>query len=227
MTGESYDFDQLMRQLVDANSWLADLGYSGNHRVRKYYSTLKRVIDAQNTGIFETFRPGLSPREEREFFWSLVDGDELSRALISLRQVPGLDIRHQLDRMLKGPVDVLEERADSGKATNDARNIAFELIMTGRLVASGFRPYVDKGPDIQFEFAGLQVAVQCKRLFSAKGLEKRTREAARQLDSATHADLKLAAISLSRLLTTGDPRALPPLTNGSAIFPYLRSRFSR
>ena len=76
--------------------------------------------------------------------------------------------------------------------------------MGGRLAAAGFSPFFDKGPDLLFEFAGLKVAVQCKRPFSASGLERNIRKAISQLEEAK-AELGLIAISVSRLLNPGDP----------------------
>jgi hypothetical protein len=99
----------------------------------------------------------------------------------------------------------------------------FELIMAGRLAGGGFQPSFDKGPDVHVEFAGLQLAMECKRPFSASGLEENIRKAIRQLKQGT-ADLNIIAVSVSRLINSGDPHSIPELPRHELGHPYLEAR---
>ena len=124
-----------------------------------------------------------------------------------------------IERALRGPADLFLE--DAGNSVG--RNFMFELLMAGRLAATGFIPSFDKGPDVQFEFAGLQVAIQCKRPFSTSGLEQNIRKALHQLEEAK-TDLRLIAISVSRILNPGDPEDIPEVLHTELGHSYLQAR---
>jgi hypothetical protein len=163
------------------------------------------MIEVEASGGIEALQATIPFAKAREVLWSYVEADEFVRAVSALRYCLGDEpAAAPIERALHGPPDLfLEDARNSG-----GRNFMFELIMGGRLAAAGFSPSFYKGPDVQFEFAGLQVAVQCKRPFSASGLEKNIRKAINQLKEAK-ADLGLIAISVSRLLNPGDPDNIP------------------
>ncbi|MDQ2947860.1 MAG: hypothetical protein M3Y27_18335 [Acidobacteriota bacterium] len=99
----------------------------------------------------------------------------------------------------------------------------FELIMAGRLAGARFRPSFNKGPDVQVEFATLQLAIQCKRPFSASGLEENIKKAIRQLKGGK-AELNIVAVSVSRLLNSGDPYSIPEVPHHELGHPYVEAR---
>ena len=163
------------------------------------------MIEVEANGEMAALQATTPLAKAREVLWSYVEADEFVRAVNALRN--GYDNEPTavlIERALHGPADLFLE--DAGN--NSGRNFMFELIMGGRLAAAGYSPSFDKGPDVQFEFAGLQVAVQCKRPFSASGLEKNIRKAINQLEESK-ADLRLIVISVSRLLNPGDPDSIP------------------
>ncbi len=145
----------------------------------------------------------------REIFWSYVEADEFVRAVRPLRaalgdELPAVPIKRALD----GPTDLFFETQRS----RHGRNFMFELIMGGRLAKSGFLPAFDQGPDLQFNFLGLRVAMQCKRPFSRDGIEESTGKAIAQLKE-DGADLSIIAISVSRLWNADDPDEIPTVEN--------------
>jgi hypothetical protein len=136
-----------------------------------------------------------------EIFWSYVEADEFVRAARPLRaalgdELPAVPIKRALD----GPADLSLETHRSSQG----RNFMFELIMVGRLAKGGFVPAFDQGPDIQFNFRGLRVAMQCKRPFSMDGMEETIGKAISQLKN-DGAGLNIIAVSVSRLWNSGDP----------------------
>jgi len=141
------------------------------------------------------------------------------RAVSALRTSLGdFAARARIERALNGPADLALESANN----NEGRNFMFELIMAGRFAAAGFLPSFDKGPDIHLTFAGLEVAVQCKRPFSEAKLEQNIRKAIRQLRDGK-ADLNLITVSVSRLLCAGDPFGIPELADRKLCHPYLEA----
>ena len=126
-------------------------------------------------------------------------------------------------RRSKGRSAVLLTFFSRTTATTKVGISCLKLIVGGRLAEAGFQPSFDKGPDVQFHFAGLQVAIQCKRPLSPAGLEKNIGKAIAQLDEG-EADLKLVAISVSRLLNPGDPAEIPEVESAELGGDYLQSR---
>ena len=130
-------------------------------------------------------------------------------------ELAGLPIKNALN----GPADLFLENDKN----NEGRNFMFELILAGRLAGAGFRPSFDKGPDVHVKFADLQVAFQCKRPLSANRLEKNIGKAIDQLKK-DNADLKLIAVSVSRLINAGDPEDMPEVRHRELGHPYLQGR---
>ncbi len=216
---ERYDFNDTLSRLDDISHWLNDQGFTNVDRVRVYGQNIRRMIEVQARGGMEALEATIPYADAREIFWSYVDADEFVRAVEALRASLGDDAAlAPIKEALNGPADVFLESANN----SDGRNFTFELIIAGRLAGAGFRPSFDKGPDVQVEFAGLQVAIQCKRPFSASGLEKNIRKAIHQLE-AGKAGLNLIAVSVSRLLNSGDPSSIPEVSHHELGHPYLQS----
>jgi hypothetical protein len=70
---------------------------------------------------------------------------------------------------------------------------------------------------------GLRAAIQCKRPLSVEGLESTIGSAISQLKK-DNADLSLIAVSVSRLWNSGDPDAIPRVTDLSAAQAYLDAK---
>ena len=124
-----------------------------------------------------------------------------------------------LKRALLGPADLLSETAGN----NVGRNFAFQLVVAGRLAAAGLTPAFTNETDVRFKFAGLDVAIECKRPLVFQRLEKNIEDALRQL-AKRNADLRIAAISLSRLFNAGDPQAIPGVLRRDDADRYLEQR---
>jgi hypothetical protein len=156
----------------------------------------------------------------REVLWSFVEADEFVRAVGPLRISLGEKmVAAPIEKALQGPPDLFLEN----QFNNRARNFMFELIVGGRLATAGLLPSFDKGPDLQFEFSSLRVAIQCKRPLSMSGMEDGISKAISQLRKDC-ADLNLVAVSVSRLLNSGDPDSIPEVPNAAAGQVYLDQR---
>jgi hypothetical protein len=162
----------------------------------------------------------ITEARRREIFWSYVEADEFVRAVRPLRaalgdELPAVPIKRALD----GPADLSLETQRSSQG----RNFMFELVMGGRLAKGGFVPTFDQGPDIQFDYRGLRVAMQCKRPFSIDGMEETIGKAISQLKN-DGADLNIIAVSVSRLWNSGDPDEIPIVRDPAVGQAYLDAR---
>lgn len=160
---------------------------------------------------------GIADERRREIFWSFVEADEFVRAVRPLREALGDELPAvPIKRALDGPANLFFETQRSSQG----RNFMFELIMGGRLAKSGFLPAFDQGPDLQFHFRGLRVAMQCKRPFSRDGMEETIGKAIAQLKE-DGADLSIIAVSVSRLWNVGNPDEISTVENPRAGQAYL------
>jgi hypothetical protein len=217
---ELYDFADTLSRLDDLDDWLKSLGHCAPDRIRQYRQNIRNVTAAENRGEIEELKSKITYDKAREVLWSYVEADEFVRAITALRACFGNNLpAAPIERALQGPVDLFLENENN----SEGRNFMFELIIGGRLARAGFPPSFDKGPDLHFEFAGLQVAVQCKRPLSASGLQKNIGKAIAQLQR-DDPDLGLIAISVSRLLNPGDPNRIPEVLDAEIGQVYLKDR---
>ena len=220
---EPYDFNDTLWRLENIASWLNTLGFTTPDRVRIYSRNIRKMIEVEASGGMEALQATITFDKARESFWSYIDADEFVRAVSALRNSLGDKLAASpIEKALNGPADLFLESAKN----SDGRNFMFELIMGGRLAGAGFHPWFEKGPDVQVEFAGLQVGIQCKRPFSAAGLQPAIRKAIHQLEGG-NTDLGLIAVSVSRLLNSGDPNSIPEVVNHEDGHPYLKARIQQ
>jgi hypothetical protein len=202
---DRYDFNETLSRLEDVGLWLSSLGLNSRNRVRVYTENIRQMIEVYSRGGMDALQDSISIERAREVFWSYIDADEFVRAVSAIRDRCGEAAPlAPIDRAVNGPADFALET----KNNNEGRNFMFELIMGGRIAAAGFTPFFDRGPDVYFEFAGVDVAVQCKRPFSIGKLERNIEKAIDQLRSG-NAGLNLIAVSVSRLVCPADPFDIP------------------
>lgn len=218
-----YDFRDTLLRLEDISRWLDALGFTAIDRVRIYTENIRRMIEVEARGGIEDLEDTIQFEKAREVLWSYVEADEFVRAVEALRKGIGDELAAApIEKALKGPADLfLETARNSG-----GRNFMFELIIGGRLANAGFCPSFDKGPDVQVEFAGLRVGIECKRPLSPSGLEQNIRKAIDQLEER-NADLSLIAVSVSRLLNSGDPGSIPEVSHHELGHPYLQTQIEQ
>jgi hypothetical protein len=96
----------------------------------------------------------------------------------------------------KGPILREDERPNTSSTSNRPRNDAFVYLLAGKLISLGVNVMIVDGiarqgischadTDITFEWNGSAIDIQCKRPQTQKALEKRAKEARRQLKGRT------------------------------------------
>jgi hypothetical protein len=135
---------------------------------------------------------------------ALAESQEVVELLPFLRARPPRELVPRMRLLLAGP----ELPSEEDQASNQARNIQFELWLAGTLWRVGVQVELAE-PDIRCKIGKTTALFACKRLFSVKRLTRRINEATEQLQR----NLKLLpakrswgfiAISLSRVLRKTD-----------------------
>lgn len=146
----------------------------------------------------------LKPFTDLEYVMALTESTELGGILSYLRIAEATQVRGKLAKVLGGPV----LPSDEDPASNEARNILFELNMAARLWQAGARPQLGRGSDVRCEVADTPLLVECKRPFSPEKISRRIRDAEDQLNkrlkSSSPGSRGLIAISVSKILNPGD-----------------------
>jgi hypothetical protein len=196
---ESSIFDDLDR--IDA--WLAGRGFGQRNRLSIYRENL---IELRDTDIDRATVEAqiLEAGRMNEILASYVEGFELSDALQCL-----LDKKVEIpDELLRRSLDGHADAAKETPKNNQGRNAMFELSMAAAIARQDLKPAfsLDK-PDLEFQFEGRRVLMECKRVLSSKGIDDAISAGIRQLRKKVNIsddDLGLVALNISRLFNRGD-----------------------
>lgn len=135
---------------------------------------------------------------------ALAESREIVDLVPFLRSRPPRELLPRMRLLLAGP----ELPSEEDQASNQARNIQFELWLAGTLWRVGAQVELAE-PDIRFEIGETTLLFACKRLFSVRRLTRRINEATEQLQRnlkglPEKSSWGFIAISLSRVLGKTD-----------------------
>jgi len=190
----------LFSDLDKVEAWLYERGFTQHNRLRIYRENLIEMRDADAEKAERIRNTG----RMTEILASYVEGFELSEALRSLID-GGVEIPDELlKRALDGHADAAQETAKS----SHGRNAMFELSIAAAVARQGVKPMLnlDK-PDLEFEFDGHRVSMECKRVMSENGLEEAISGGVRQLRKKVEVDANgvgVVAVNISRVFNRGD-----------------------
>jgi hypothetical protein len=129
-------------------------------------------------------RTSLLGQGMRDFFelWAIVS----SETILNNNQ-------NELTQIFGGNVDLFEDKITNTKS----RDLQYQLFMTALFNLSGYEVMISE-PDFKFVLEGKQLSVACKRISSSNKMNRRIREAEKQIElSGTNG---LIALSLDRLV---------------------------
>lgn len=114
-----------------------------------------------------------------------------------------------MTRVLQEALQGQPDLADESDASNRGRNAAFELVIAGHLARAGLPVLLQMSSDVQTDFGGAPMLIECKRPFSEASVGRNLIDGAKQLrkgrktfgDDRTYC---IVALSLSRLFNTGN-----------------------
>jgi hypothetical protein len=135
---------------------------------------------------------------------ALFESLEVGGMMPFMNACPAEVLKPRLKLLLSGP----EMPSDEDQASNQARNIQFELWLANTLSRAGASVVLAE-PDLRCTIRDITILVACKRLVSVRKLTKRINEATEQLGRGLRALPGQAlsgviAISLTRVLPTND-----------------------
>lgn len=198
-----FDESSIFGDLDHLDLWLAARGFTQHNRLRIYRENLIAMRDTDDDVNTIHLRMQEAGRMT-EILASYVEGFELSDALKCL-----LDRQVEIpDELLKRALDGHADGAQETSRSNQGRNAMFELSIAAAVARQGLKPAfsLDK-PDLQFQFEGRRVLMECKRVFSEGGIDEAMSVGIRQLRKkvdVSAGDVGLVAVNISRLFNRGD-----------------------
>jgi hypothetical protein len=198
-----FDESNLFDDLDEIDAWLTGRGFTQRNRLRIYRENLiaMRHTDDDIANIHSQMQEA---GRINEMLASYVEGFELSDALKCLLDNRVNIPKELLKRSLDGRADAAQETAKN----NQGRNAMFELSIAAAVARQGLKPVfnLDK-PDLEFQFQGRRVLVECKRVLSENGIDEAMSVGIRQLRkkvTVSADDVGLVAVNISRLFNSGD-----------------------
>jgi hypothetical protein len=201
-------FETVLARLDEAFALFRRIGLAAAveaSRFAEYRRRLQRFVDAraQPEGIEDAMNED-SDTDRAIAGFAQVESLELADLVPFLTTYEETVLQPKVRAILGGPV----LPGDENHASNQARNIMFELSLASKLARAGLTPRLGEHPDLECEVDGKRLWIECKRPLSATKVGKRIGEAYRQL----HRDMKSAppgtrgviAISLSKLVNPRD-----------------------
>lgn len=197
-----FDESSLFDDLDKIDVWLAERGFTQRNRLRIYRENLMAMRDSDDVATIHSQMQEAG--RVNEMLASYVEGFELSDALKCL-----LDNHVGIpDELLKRSLDGHADAAQETSKSNQGRNAMFELSIAAAVARQGLKPVfnLDK-PDLEFQFDGHRVLMECKRILSENGLDEAMSVGIRQLRKKVDVladDVGLVAVNISRMFDSGD-----------------------
>jgi hypothetical protein len=200
-----FDQSNLFSELDELDIWLAGRGIKQRNRLRIYRENLFAMREREkNEDAAAIFAELQKAGRLTEILASYVEGLEIVDALTFLRSAK-VDIPDELlRRALDGPADASHESPKN----NQGRNAMFELSIGAMFARQNLQPkFSSENPDVEFEFEGRRVLVECKRVLAENRTLPVISEGIRQLRKQVDISLSevgLVAVNISRVFYRGD-----------------------
>lgn len=203
-------FSDILLHLGEFFELCQDLGLQAEAEVGRFGIYRSRI--GQLNGEIDQLRAGEAEMpvyrklaaDLSRYLVALAESQEIVELLPFLRVCPSRELVPRMRLLLAGP----ELPSEEDHASNQARNIQFELWLAGTLWRVGVEVELAE-PDIRCKIGETTVLFACKRLFSVKRLTRRINEATEQLQRNLEplpekTSWGFIAISLSRVLRKTD-----------------------
>jgi hypothetical protein len=200
-----FDQSNLFSELDELDIWLAGRGIKQRNRLRIYRENLIAMREREkNEDAAAIFAEVQKAGRLTEILASYVEGIEFVDALMSLRSAQvGIP-----DELLRRALDGAADASRESPKNNQGRNAMFELSIGAMFARQNLRPKLSiENPDVEFEFEGRRVLVQCKRVLSENRTLPVISEGIRQLRKQVDVSLSevgLVVVNISRVFYRGD-----------------------
>lgn len=157
-----------------ACDWLASCGvHYSKSRINKYKEILAKLAEAQKSNSLFDIRDDI---KFVEFVNSAQEAEEVISIYRGLSQINSDLFQDRLVKILKGTEFRVDELHNS-----HGRDIAFELLVAAKFANSGFPVDFGTEADLKVEYKNVTLFVECKRIKSRKKVQRRIKEALKQL----------------------------------------------
>ena len=164
------EFSTAYEKLKDILEWLEQHDIRTHEsRISKYENSLRELRSLSDESDFRI--------KEREYREAMHEYFELSYIYEAFKYSSPAGFASILRKITKGGARIGEESHKNSLA----KNFAFEASVGARIGISGIRVYFDTSGDVYFEFEGIPIYIQCKRLSSVSKIETRINQAFSQL----------------------------------------------
>lgn len=172
----STTYEDLVSSLDGAIAWLESLEIEiGPTRVGKYRQRLAEILELQTS--LDLAQASAHFRQYVNALFALHELALVHRTLGSGLHNPF--VRERVRTSAGGPLFYTDEMPSN--ASNRARNVEFELLLAGHLVAGGLTLRDNSRADIAVDVDDRIVIVECKRPQSVSGLRRAVSDAKKQL----------------------------------------------
>ena len=205
-------YDVILERLTEAMLFCSSHGLTlDGSRFEIYRQRIETLCEKIRKGSIKETAPHLAgSHSDLEYFFPLTEAAEFGDVLPYLQTLDPSVLHKKIELILRGPVLPNDENL----ASNQARNILFELTLAARLWRAGFQPRLGEHPDLICAVEGKELFFECKRPLSPKKVKKRINEAGDQLRAnlkeAAPGTRGIIAISLSKILNPGDKLYVGP-----------------
>ncbi|MGD0820980.1 MAG: hypothetical protein ABSA71_09565 [Desulfomonilia bacterium] len=144
-------------------------------RIRKYKDCIDELAHYYRNGTLDT------AQFKRDFPYqvtALSEAMELMRIHRGLSDLYSSDLKDKIKFILSG-----KEGRSSASNFDPSRDIAFELLLASRCRRAGLRIDIGDKADLVVYYNGIEIFLECKRLKSFDKVNKRIKEALKQLHS--------------------------------------------
>jgi len=209
-SGLAMRYEDILEKLNETLEYCETIGLSGRvqqSRFIEYKKIIKRLCDVISSYSIDALPPEVETElrdRTLEHVISLTDSIEFTGVLPYLKTCSENIVRNKIRKVLSGPLLPKDEDQNS----NEARNTLFELSLASKLSAAGLKASLGLGADVECEISGKQVLIECKRPFSGSAINKRIREARKQVESnlknTRPGSRGVIAVSLSKIMNPTD-----------------------
>jgi|SRR5580658_133747 hypothetical protein len=172
----SVGFSDLADRLNEAVSWLGRFGIQVERgRLGAYRKAINELVTLVAKKSSER-RPALFPKSANDLF----EANEIATIHAAFADGRHDDfVRERLQAFAGGPLRYVDE--DPSSSSNRPRDLAFELLVGARLIASGLQLEAAGLADVSATVGLQRLIFECKRPQSEKRIERRAIEARDQL----------------------------------------------
>lgn len=192
---------QISDELREAVNWFKSYGFNCDvTRIGKYQKDVDALVEMAGAGRLQSL---IDKRNDHNLVNSLGEATDIINIYQGLKAFNDESIIQRLRKIIKGPFSHFEENERNSSA--QARDFAFELAIASRMANANYKIDLGSDADLIVIDGSKMFFIECKRPKSSHAVEKRIRDAYRQLKerynqaNSDQVPLGIIALSISKI----------------------------